>query len=282
MIIEEQQDKIEDIVKKKIKSVAPLSSTLVARVYRVTMADNSIYVIKSSDGVMDIEAWSLNYLQENTNLPVPKIYYHDNNLAIMEFVSSGYGADETCQKDAAELLAEMHKIKGDKYGFEHDTFMGPFLQKNALCDSWIEFFVEHRLLYMAKKTLDAGRIDESFMNKLDKLINKIDKYLEEPESPSLIHGNVWGGNILSKRNKMTAFLGPSLCFADFELELAFIRLWRTFSDNFFYHYNQITPIKAGFFEERVDIYSLYYLLMYSHKFGKSYVLRAKRILDKLT
>src|SRR5204862_404033 len=106
--------------------------------------------------------------------------------------------------------------------------------------------------------------------------------IKSPSPPTLIHGDVWSGNILSMNGKIRAFLDPAIYYADPEIELAFIRVLNTFGTDFFTRYNDLNPIKPGFFEERADIYSLYPLLVHARLFGTSYARKAQRILDKFT
>jgi fructosamine-3-kinase len=282
MITAELQTEIEQYLKGKIASLAPLSAANNAHIYRVAVKDRAPCVVKVAERGLDVEAYMLNYLKEKSKLPVPVVYYSNEHLIIMEFIESHHGLDEAAGRHAAELLAELHKIHADSYGLERDTLIGFLKQPNTPNKDWVSFFAEHRLLYMAGEALKENKIDKNFMKQVEKLAGKLSKYIKNPNPPSLIHGDIWGGNILSARGKIVAFLDPAIYYADPEIELAFIRLLNTFSDGFFARYNDINPIKPGFFEERADIYSLYPLLVHARLFGASYARKAQKILDKFT
>jgi len=102
----------------------------------------------------------------------------------------------------------------------------------------------------------------------------------EPVRPSLIHGDMWGGNVLAANGMITGFIDPALYFADPEIELAFTTLFSTFGDTFFSRYNEHRPLAPGFFEERRDLYNLYPLLVHVRLFGGSYVDSVDGILRK--
>lgn len=282
MITAELQAEIEQHIKGKIISLSPLSAANNAHIYRVAVKDRPSCVVKVASHGLDVEAYMLNYLKAKSKLPVPAVYYSNEHMIIMEFIESHHGLDDAAGRHAAELLAELHKIHGDSYGLEQDTLIGFLRQPNTPGKNWVSFFTQHRLLYMAGEALKENKIDKNFMKQTEKLAGKLGNYIKSPNPPSLIHGDVWGGNILSARGKIVAFLDPAIYYADPEMELAFIRLFNTFGDGFFTRYNDITPIKPGFFEERADIYSLYPLLVHARLFGASYARKAQKILDKFT
>jgi len=104
--------------------------------------------------------------------------------------------------------------------------------------------------------------------------------IPEPARPSLIHGDIWAGNVLSVNDHISGFIYPAIYYADPEIGLAFTTLFSTFGDAFFSRYHELRPIRPGFFEERCDIYNLYPLLVHVRLFGGSYVASVDRMLSK--
>jgi fructosamine-3-kinase len=280
MLTPELQEKVEKQIGQKIVSVSPLSAANTAQIYRVATDKKSTFVAKCADNGMDIEAWMLNYLKTKSKLPVPAVFYSDEHIILMEFINPHHSLDDNGHRHAAEVLAELHKIRADLYGLERDTIVGSLPQPNKQNKNWTEFFAQHRLLYMAGEALRENKIDKAMMKQIERLAGKLGNYIKNPAPPSLIHGDVWGGNILCGAGRVAAFLDPAIYYADPEIELAFIKLLNTFSETFFNRYNDINPIKPGFLEERVHIYSLYPLLVHTRLFGTSYARKAQKILDK--
>lgn len=280
MIPEILQAEVERHLKQKIVAISPLSAANTVQIYRILLESKRTCVAKLAMRGMDVEAYMLNYLREKSKLPVPTVHYCNEHIIIMDFIDSGHSLNDACHRHAAELLADLHKVRADSYGMEKDTLFASFRQPNTRSKDWVKFFTEHRLLYMANETVRENKIDSRMMKQIEKLAGKIGSYIKNPAPPSLIHGDVWTGNLLPGKDKILAFLDPAIYYADPEIELAFIRLFNTFDGAFFTRYNEITPLRPGFIEERADIYNLYPLLAYIRLFGPSYARKVQRILDK--
>ena len=117
-------------------------------------------------------------------------------------------------------------------------------------NSWLDFFRERRLLYMAGEGVRSGRLPKEVLTRLEKFCGQLDRWLLEPERPSLIHGDAWTTNVLAQGGRITGFIDPAIYYAHPEIELAFTTLFGTFGDPFFAHYQTLRPIAPGFFEER--------------------------------
>src|SRR6185503_1805666 len=120
---------------------------------------------------------------------------------------------------------------------------------NPWTGSWVEFFGSQRLLYMADLAVRAGRLPSGLMTRVEKLARRLGEFLPGAVRPSLIHGDVWSGNVLAAPSggKIAALLDPAIYFADAEIELAFITLFSTFGERFFARYRELRPIREGFF-----------------------------------
>ncbi len=203
-----------------------------------------------------------------------------DTLLLMEFIEGESELDAEAQEHAAELLADLHGVRGEAFGLERDTVIGGLHQPNPAYEQWIPFFREQRLLYMAHEAAQAGRLPVSVLGRVERFAAQLDKWLIEPEYPSLIHGDMWTTNILAQEGQITGFIDPAIYYAHPEIELAFSTLFGTFGQPFFERYHQLRPIVPGFFETRRDIYNLYPLLVHVRLFGGGYVGAVEQVLRK--
>ncbi|MCA9946175.1 MAG: fructosamine kinase family protein [Anaerolineales bacterium] len=265
---------VETAVSRRLQELIPLSGGQIGQVYGVRLADGTPLVVKFDDGPapqLNIEGDMLRYLAEQTQLPVPGVIHSQPHLLIMEWLPGQSRFSSQAEADAAEHLAALHEITAATFGFPFMTLIGAFTQPNAPTESWLDFFREQRIGHLMREGLRLGRLPESFVPRLEKLCGQLDRWLAEPERPSLIHGDIWTTNVLAENGRITAFLDPAIYFGIDEMELAYITLFNTFGRPFFARYEAIRPLPPGFYEERRHLYSLYPLLSHVCHFGGSYV-----------
>jgi fructosamine-3-kinase len=274
---------IADAIGQQPTSLQELHGGNVARVHLAEMASSPPLVIKSSGSGSDfaIEALMLRYLAENTDLPVPAVHYANETLLIMDWIDSGDPIDDAAERDAAKHLAALHKITAAEFGFECDTLIGPLLQPNPKMARWLDFFRDHRLLFMARQALGENRLSSETMHRFDRLADRLDQWIKEPDAPTLLHGDMWGGNVLVKDSRITGFIDPALYFGDPEMDLAFATLFSSFREPFFEAYEEVKPLRDGFWEVRRDLYNLYPLLVHLRLFGGDYARSIDSILNRL-
>jgi len=271
------------ILGQRPRRIAPLSGGCVGEVYGVDLSDGDRVVVKvdnSAGAVLHKEGWMLRYLAERSALPVPAVLHSSPELLVMSFLPGNGGVDHRAENHAAELLAQLHAITAPAYGLETDTLIGGLHQPNPWSESWIGFFREQRLIFMARTAHEAGRLPTRELARIETLAGQLERWLEEPPAPALIHGDVWGGNVLAQNGRITGFLDPAIYYADPEMELAFITLFHTFGDTFFRRYDDLRGIRPGFWEVRRDLYNLYPLLVHVRLFGGGYVGSVQRILSR--
>lgn len=272
---EQMRQAITTILGAAVTSSRPIGEGVGGSVYRATLADGREVVAKVDERgrpQLVLEGDSLRYLAEKSRLPVPAVLHCSERLLLLEFLPGTSHFSAGAEGHAAELLADLHSISAPAYGFERDTQIGGLLQPNLWTESWLTFFREQRLLYMGRVAMEAGRLPKEVMVRLERLCGRLEEWIEEPpEGPSLIHGDIWAGNVLAVGDRITGFLDPACYYGDAEMELAFITMFNTFGRPFFERYRELRRIRPGFWEGRRDIYNLYPWLVHVRLFGGGYL-----------
>lgn len=270
---------VERYTGRKLAGTAPLSGGAVGNVTLLTLENGGRLVAKQGPG-LESEGWMLRFLASRTMLPVPHVIHCDSQLLLMDYVEAGGAVTAAAEAHAAERLAALHENTWHSFGAERDTVIGGLTQPNPPTRRWVEFFRDHRLLYMADEARKSGRLPAVLMARIEALAGRLETWIDEPDHPRLIHGDCWGGNVLVKDDRVAAFIDPALYYADPEMELAFATLFGTFGDAFFARYGELRPMEPGFWEARRDLYNLYPLLVHVRLFGGSYVDGVERTLDR--
>lgn len=231
---------------------------------------------------LEIEAYMLGELRRLSDLPVPIVHYGAADLLVMDFIATdGGGISVGVERDAAAKIAALHAVRGDRFGYCRDTLIGPLSQRNPQSERWVPFFAEHRLMVMARAAHDEGPLPAADLARLERLAEQLDTFLTEPEAPSLLHGDLWAGNVLVKGDRVAGFIDPAIYFGHPEIELAFTTMFGTFGRAFFEAYEARQPLAPGFHEVRKDLYLLYPTLVHVRLFGASYLAGVDSILRRL-
>ena len=194
------------------------------------------------------------------------------SFLMMDVIESG-NATVSTWTDMGHAFADMHLadtsafVNGGKYGFLHDNYIGASVQINTPKENWIAFFRECRLepqIRMAEKKMDSLVLKASV-----RLIDKLDLYLAEPLKPSLLHGDMWGGNHLIDANGEAVLIDPAAYVGHAEADLAMTELFRPMPKVFYEAYYEKNPMADGY-RDRRELYNLYHMLNHFNLFGYAY------------
>ena len=244
---------------------------------RIALADGRRLAVKASQAGescgshLELEAYMLGELARLSELPVPQVHFADADLLVMDFIETDGGViTESVQRHAGELIAKLHATKREQFGYARDTLIGPLRQPNPASSRWVPFFRDHRLLFMAKAAHREGRLPLPLLARIERLAGRLDELLVEPAYPSLLHGDLWTGNVLTRSGRVAGFVDPAIYCGSPEIELAFGTLFGTFGEAFIEAYASALPLEAGF-RERLGLYNLYPRLVHVRLFGSSYL-----------
>lgn len=252
-----------------------------AVVYYLMMADDVAFssgkkarevVVKvTQQNDLRCEGEMLTYLAVHTGLPVPDVVWCTPELMVLEYLPTGGHINHTAEQHMADLLAELHTIHAEQYGFETDTLIGSLTLPNGWHDNWEMFFAEKRLKRFANLAHQIGHLPDVLLARVTHVADNIAALIQNPNPPSLVHGDLWSGNVLTRAGRITGILDPALYYADREVELAYISLFQTFGRAFWERYERHLPVDDGFWQVRQHVYSLYPLLVHVYYFAGSYV-----------
>lgn len=227
------------------------------------------------------EADGLLKLSQSTFLKIPISYgsgrVEDYNYLLSEFIPSSRPHPEYWE-DLGMGLAHLHLNHQDQFGLEYDNFISSLPQKNHALDNWLDFFIEHRLEPLLGKAYFDRLIPLEFLKKFQTLYPKLESLFPK-EKPSLLHGDLWSGNVLCGADGRPCLIDPAIYYGHREMDLAFSRLFGGFDTKFYVAYESILPLEPGF-ETRIAVYNLYPLLVHLNLFGTAYLPGIEKTLNR--
>lgn len=171
-------------------------------------------------------------------------------------------------------LAALHRLRGPAFGFDEDNFCGLTPQTNAWAGSWVEFYAASRLGPQLRRARNAGALTATEAATLDGVIGRLGHWIHEPaDGSSLIHGDLWPGNVHTARDGQPALIDPAVSYAHREAELGMMTLFGGFSARVFAAYDEAYPLESGW-RDRNGLYQLYHVLNHLNLFGRMYAAQA--------
>lgn len=180
---------------------------------------------------------------------------------------------------AGEQLAAMHRATRARFGWERDNTIGSTPQPNGEFDDWAAFWRERRLgfqLGLAARNGYGGRLQQRGAL----LLERFPALLDHGPAPSLLHGDLWGGNLGYAPDGQPVIFDPACYYGDREADLAMTELFGGFGGGFRRAYEAGWPLPAGF-GVRKQLYNLYHVLNHLNLFGGGYLRQSESMIDGL-
>jgi protein-ribulosamine 3-kinase len=189
-------------------------------------------------------------------------------------------ASAAAESALGERLALQHRCTAVAFGWHRDNTIGRTPQLNGWSESWVTFFRERRLrhqLDLAARNGYSGRLQPQ----ADALLERLDAFFADHQPiPSLLHGDLWGGNWGVGEDGGPVIFDPAVYYGDREADLAMTRLFGGFGPEFYAAYEAAWPLDAGA-RTRCDLYNLYHVLNHVNLFGTGYIRQAQTLIGSL-
>lgn len=272
----------------------PIGGGCIADSRIATFADGSSVFVKSGACAPDMflcEAEGLAALAEAGAIPVPEVLAVDSEALVLEHIRQAPrkpGFFETFGRNFARL----HRFHGPACGFGQDNYLGSTSQINQPLQGawqtksgtgdgsdWPAFFIERRLRFQVRLAAERGH-GNHLLQLLDRSEARFNELLcTAIETPSILHGDLWGGNFIADECGEACLVDPAVYFGHREADLAMTRLFGGFEPVFYKSYDEEWPLADGH-EERLPVYQLYHLLNHLNLFGGGYYTQSESILQR--
>jgi len=233
--------------------------------------------------MFEAESAGLKEISQTNTIKVPQVILsgktNDSAFLVLEklsLVASSIQSD----KQFGSQLAELHRTHQPQFGWQQNNTIGSSKQINTLTDSWVIFWQQHRLGFQLSLAASNG-YDTTLIHSGEKLCHSLAYFFSNyAPQPSLLHGDLWGGNVSAVDNAVPIIYDPACYYGDREADIAMTELFGGFSSIFYKSYNESFPLDCGY-KVRKDLYNLYHILNHLNLFGRSYQQQAQHLIDLL-
>jgi len=212
--------------------------------------------------------------------PAPVCFGSDDRTAwlVLEYLGEVHSRPGAGWGQAGRGLAAMHQCRHQQYGWHRNNTIGSTPQINQFCEDWVVFLRRQRIghqLDLARRNGYGGRLQARGRRLLDGLPDLFSDYVPEA---SLLHGDLWSGNIGFVDSDEAVVFDPAVYFGDRETDIAMTELFGGFADDFYRGYEEIWPLDHGY-RVRKHVYNLYHLLNHLNLFGTGYLRQCESVID---
>lgn len=203
----------------------------------------------------------------------------DHSFLILEYLQLHH---TSAQSDTllGQQLAQMHKQTQNYFGWHIDNTIGSTPQLNPRTQNWLDFYREQRLSFQLQLTVKNGYDKKLQMLGMQLCAHLEDFFMNYTPQPSLLHGDLWGGNVACDHENKPIIFDPACYFGDREADLAMTELFGGFGQNFYAAYNNTWSLDAGY-NTRKNLYNLYHVLNHVNLFGEGYIGQAEQMIRTL-
>lgn len=174
-------------------------------------------------------------------------------------------------------LARLHSNTRKDFGFDAANYIGSLPQDNTPCETWNDFFISRRIEPLLRQSVDNGLFPRQYQKNFERFFSLLDELFPR-ERPALLHGDLWSGNKMNTAYGPAIF-DPAVYYGHREADIAMTQLFGGFSNTFYEGYNDTLPLEKDW-EQRVELFNLYPLLVHTILFGASYSQDVQLIIKK--
>ena len=260
--------------------VAQLTGVEVGQIERLAGGDLSeVLLLRRPDGRCTVakggpavaaEAAMLRVLA-GAGVPAPAVEGEHDGVLLTEHIPNDAVFSPIAWGHIGEALRGLHAPTGELYGWPVDYRLGTVELDNRQTGDWSAFWAEQRLASTARV------LDRPWRERVQAVAERMPDLLLPTPPASLLHGDLWSGNMLVRDGALVGLVDPACYHGDAEVDLAMLSLFDSPPKEFWDSYG---ALQSGW-EQRRDVYQLFPALVHLRLFGASYAGLVERLLERL-
>jgi fructosamine-3-kinase len=274
------------VISKQLKCVVldwqPISGGDICNSYLLRTQNYNIFLkTHSSKTLLNAEYLGLQAIAKTQTIQTPQVI-HFGDLKHLSYLALEWIETKAATTNnyilLGQQLAHLHQSSQDQFGGTTSNFIGHLSQSNSYQDHWNDFYINQRLAPQLQLAQSKHLLENKDIPSVTTLKETCAPYFENI-TPSLLHGDLWNGNVFISKNDIPYIFDPATYYGHSEVDIAMTKLFGGFDTVFYDTYHNIIP-KDAYTDSRIELYQLYYLLVHLNMFGSSYYTSVYGILKK--
>ncbi len=228
---------------------------------RVWTTAGASLVVKQARGApadfFRLEATALEAIRHD-GWTVPAILAATPDCLVLEDLGDRRTRADDYWERLGRAWARLHGRIGSRYGWHRDLYYGVFKCDNAWTGDGYAFYARTRFLPWLERPRCSAMLDAGDRRRLERIAGRLSALIP-PQGPSLLHGDLWCGNLLIDHAGGPAVIDPSPYFGWPEADLHNAQMFGGFDRRFFDAYRECHWLEPGW-SERLELLYLPHLL----------------------
>jgi fructosamine-3-kinase len=268
-----------------VRQQQSLSGGSINAAFVLTAETGAQYFVKTNTAgqkaMFEAEARGLQAMASSETIKVPEpLCFGENpsqSYIVMEYLAMHGRANQVV---LGEQLAAMHRVTAEQFGWQINNTIGATFQPNDWTDNWLAFWSEQRLGFQLQLAAQNGYAGD-LQSLGEKLLLEMPKLFTGREiKPSMLHGDLWGGNVAGLEDSTPVIFDPAFYYGDRETDLAMTYVFGGFGPDFYASYQNAFPLDEGF-AVRKTFYNIYHIINHLNMFGGGYHGQAINMMEQV-
>ena len=249
--------------------VTPLHGGDLSEVLRLTLEDGRSVVAKSGPAPVT-EAAMLGAIAA-AGAPAPRVLASDTSVLVLEERPDTGGFSAAAWGDLGTQLRRLHATTGPHYGWKADYAFGPLPICNTPHRNWPAFWADNRLLP------ELAQLPQQVRAPIERIAVALPDHLPADPPSSLLHGDLWTGNVMVDGPNISALIDPACYFGHGEVDLAMLEAFGRPAPAFWDSYGA----PDGNWPIRRAIYQLWPAIVHLRLFGTGYLSMSEHLIRQV-
>ncbi|MHA7984960.1 fructosamine kinase family protein [Rathayibacter sp. CAU 1779] len=205
------------------------------------------------------EAEGLEVLRGRGGLTTPRVIASGSRSIVLQAFDPEIPDTDRFWEHAGREAARLHNSTAcDRFGWDHDGWLGLLPQHNLWDVEGHRFFAENRVLRFLGEPRVEAALEAADRRGIERMCARLPDLVPDTGA-CLTHGDMWRNNVIADSGRKPVFLDPAVSYTRAEVDVAHMLCSGGVPESFFAAYAEVRPLHPDW-REHARILNLRQLL----------------------